>query len=110
MSRRNARKIGYGALLGAGLALAAGGAAAARDGVQKGQTIARAHDAARGIVSLGGDLCAVGPATRLIDEEGNPVTLADLKSSGSPARFVLRRSGPRSCVLELLQLVEGLPD
>ena len=68
------------------------------------------HDATRGIVSLSGELCAVGPDTRLINEEGNPVTLEALRSDGSPALFEARVSGPRSCVLNLLQLVDKLPE
>jgi hypothetical protein len=93
-----------------GLCALALAAPATAERVERGQTIARTHDAARGIVSLGGDLCSVTSATRLVDEEGNPVTLADLRSDGSPAQFALRRSGPRSCVLDLLRLVEKLPD
>jgi hypothetical protein len=109
MSRSTAKRT-VRSLAGALLALSLAAGAGAEDGLEKGQTIARAQNVARGIVSLGGTPCSVTSSSRLLGPTGYAITLADLASAGSPALYEARRSGASGCVLELLQVVDELPD
>lgn len=108
MTRRRTVDLGHwvaALLVGLGLA----GAAAGQDEGLSGQTIARLVSAGRGIVSLGGDPCSVTGSTAIRDEQGNAVALTELAPEGSPARFQAHR-GANGCVLDVLELMEKLPD
>lgn len=106
MARRETMGLGLAAALVA-LGLATG--AAAEGDRRSGQTIARLVSAERGIVSLGGDACTVTRSTVVRDAEGRAMALADLSTSGSPAYYEAHGSGD-ACTLELLEIVEKLPE